>query len=159
GLARIAGPEGSLGMTRTFKSKVDWWIATLAIGPGLVTLPVVAFVAAREGDLTPVTIGILISVGVLAIALPIWVFRTTRYAITDDSLEVRCGPMRESVPLTSIEAVRATHSMASAPALSLDRMEITIAGGRKVIISPDDRRGFLATLVRAGVRAAEGVSP
>lgn len=146
-------------MTRTFKSRVDAWIAILAIGPGLVALPVVAFVAHREGELTAITIGILVSIGVLAVALPIWVFCTTRYVITDETLEVRCGPMRESVPLTAIARIRTSHTMASAPALSLDRMEITFADGRTVIVSPDDRRGFLAQLARAGVRAAEGVSP
>lgn len=74
-------------------------------------------------------------------------------------LRVRCGPLREQVPLKEITHVNTSRSWESAPALSLRRLRIILAGGRTVVISPDDERRFLAALAAAGVTAARGVSP
>jgi hypothetical protein len=146
-------------MTRVFKSKVDGWLAAVAIGPGLVVLPVLVLVMRSVGELTTTSLVVLASVALLAIGLPLWIFQSTRYTITDGTLEVRCGPLRESVALTAIEQIATSRSPRSAPALSLDRIAITFHGGRTVLVSPEDRRGFLATLAAAGVKAAVGVSP
>ena len=146
-------------MTRVFKSKVDGWLAAVAIGPGLVVLPVIVLVLWRSGGLTFPTVVVLSLAALAGVGLPIWVFRTTTYELTDDALVVRSGPFRQQVLLTDIESIRTTRSPLSAPALSLDRLRLTFRGGRTVLVSPEDQRGFLAALARAGVRAAEGVSP
>jgi membrane protein YdbS with pleckstrin-like domain len=149
----------SFVMRRTFKSKVDTWIAAVAIGPGLLIAPLVMLLVWRTGGLTPSSIILFAVVIVFSVGLPVWVFLTTTYEITSDTLRIRAGPLREQVPLAEIERITTSRSWESAPALSLDRMRITFAGGRTVLISPEDERGFLATLRGAGVEAARDVSP
>ena len=146
-------------MRRVFKSKVDTWLAGMAIGPGLVILPMVAWFVWRDGQMTTST-GIILAITFLfTLGLPVWIFLTTQYEITSDTLRVQAGPLRQQVPLKEITHVSTSRSWESAPALSLKRIRITFANGRTVLISPDDERGFLATLAQAGVKAAKGVSP
>jgi hypothetical protein len=146
-------------MARTFTSKIDPWIAAIAIGPGLMVVPGVALLVWRGGQLTLGT-GIMLGVtGLLVLAVPIWIFLSTSYEITDDTLRVRSGPLKQQVPLEDITNVTTTRTWESAPALSLRRIRITFASGRTVIVSPADDRGFLATLAHAGVEATRGVSP
>ena len=146
-------------MTRSFKSKVDTWIAVVAIGPSLLIVPIVALVVWRAGEMTLGTGIVLALVWLLGVGLPLWVFLSTTYEITEDTLRVRSGPLRDQVRLKDITHVATSRSWESAPALSLRRLRITFSGGRTVTISPADERGFLATLVGAGVEAARGVSP
>ena len=75
-----------------------------------------------------------------------WLFASTDYRVSDGECLVRSGPFRWRIPLDDIEAVRATRNPLSSPALSLDRLEIRYAGGRKIMISPLDRAGFLAAI-------------
>jgi hypothetical protein len=117
-----------------YKSKVDAWLAAIAIGPGVLMVPVMIF-ATRAGSR----------------------IASTCYDVTRESLIVRCGPVRSTIPLTSIRAIKPSRSMSSAPALSLDRLELELDSGRKVLISPLERSAFLSALVRAGVSAAERV--
>jgi hypothetical protein len=146
-------------MPRTFRSKVDTWLAVLAIGPGLVIVPMVAMLVWRSGEMTTGTAIILGTTLTFALGVPVWIFLTTSYEITSDTLHVRAGPLRQEVPLKDITHVSTTRSWESAPALSLRRIRLTFSGGRTVIVSPDDDRGFLSTLAHSGVEAARGVSP
>jgi hypothetical protein len=147
-------------MTRTFASKVDAWLAIAAIGPGLLILPWVGVLLWREGELLTLT-GILTMAPVclIGMGLPLWIFLGTRYEITPHTLRVRSGPLKQEVPLDAIEHIATSGSWGSAPALSLKRLRVTMRGGRTVLISPADQRGFLAALAQAGVAAARGVSP
>lgn len=146
-------------MRRTFKSKVDPWIAAMAIGPGLMIVPLVAWLVWRSGQMTTGSVVSLAVTLLFTLGLPLWVFLTTRYEITSDTLRIQAGPLRQQVALKEITKVDTSRSWASAPALSLRRLRVTFANGRTVLISPADERGFLATLVQAGVNAAKGVSP
>lgn len=146
-------------MRRVFKSRVDTWLAAMAIGPGLVIVPMVAFLVWRSGQMTTTSAVIIGVTMVFSAGLPIWIFLTTEYEITSDTLRIQAGPLRQQVPLKDITAVSTSHSWESAPALSLKRIRVTFANGRTVLISPADERGFLAMLAQAGVKAARGVSP
>lgn len=141
------------GMTR-YKSKVDAWLAAVAIGPGVLVVPVMVLATRVDGRVDATSVMVAAVVLVTAIAIPLWVFATTRYEVTRDSLVVRCGPVRSRIPLAAIRSIKPSRSMASAPALSLDRLELELDTGRKVLISPDDRSAFLSALARAGVAAA-----
>src|SRR5690606_3749900 len=133
-------------MANTYKSKVDPWIAAIAIGPGVLVVPVM-LLATREGSRFTAT-SILIATGVsaIAVALPLWIFATTSYEITGGTLVIRSGPMRNRIPLDQIESIVPSRSPASAPALSLDRLALGLSDGKTVLISPDDRSAFLAEL-------------
>jgi hypothetical protein len=143
-------------MTR-YKSKVDAWLAAIAIGPGILVVPVMLFATRVDGRIDATSVLLAALVLLFAIAVPLWVFASTSYEVTRESLIVRCGPVRNTIPLDSIRAIKPSRSMSSAPALSLDRLELELDSGRKLLISPDDRSGFLSALARAGVSAAERV--
>ncbi|MGE3274535.1 MAG: PH domain-containing protein [Vicinamibacterales bacterium] len=99
---------------------------------------------------------LLVAVGVTV--LKVWMMRATRYVITDQTLQVGCGPIyRRAIPLRQIERVRGTTSLMAGPALSLDRLEIAGAHG-SVLVSPRDPQAFLAALLRRAPQVrVEGV--
>jgi hypothetical protein len=140
-----------------YKSKVDAWLAAIAIGPGVLMVPVMIFATRAGSRIDATSVAIAAVVLLTAVAIPLWIFASTSYEVTRESLIVRCGPVRSTIPLTSIRAIKPSRSMSSAPALSLDRLELELDSGRKVLISPLERSAFLSALVRAGVSAAERV--
>jgi membrane protein YdbS with pleckstrin-like domain len=136
-----------------FRSKVDVWLKFVVAG-GLVAMwltPVSRVWAGRP------TYALDVVIPLLSTAFIVWVFRTTRYEISAETLIVRAGPIRRTVPLRSVRRLRATHNPLSSPALSLDRIEVTY-GSRRVLISPEDKRGFvLAILMRAPAVVVDGL--
>jgi hypothetical protein len=96
----------------------------------------------------------------LAVAVFVGLLCTTSYCFEGATLVVRCGPFRWRVPLEQIFAVRETDSVRSAPAMSMDRLEIRFADDRRMLISPRDKAGFLAQLQREAPQLANhGRSP
>jgi hypothetical protein len=121
-----------------FRSKVDW---VFIVGAAVSALGgVFGFVvAAREGH---PWIG---ASAFMAIAIVAWVWASTRYVITHRSLLVRCAFVRMDIPIESIQGVRRTSSILSAPALSLDRIEVRHRRG-SVVLSPRERDRFIQAL-------------
>jgi hypothetical protein len=76
-----------------------------------------------------------------------WIWFGTGYEISDDELKIRCGPFRQRIPLQEIREIKRTRSPLSAPACSLDRMEIKYGKSKQVMISPADREGFIKMLI------------
>lgn len=96
----------------------------------------------------------------LAIGALVYLARTTRYIVTDDALIVRCGPFAHQVPLSGVYKIRATWNPLSAPALSMDRLEVLSQQRGPVLISPADRAGLVAAIrARNPAVAVEGVDP
>ncbi|HZW78768.1 MAG TPA: PH domain-containing protein [Flavobacteriaceae bacterium] len=83
----------------------------------------------------------------LPIAFVVYVFASIKYTIVDDHLEVSDGILiRTAIPIQNIKRIKKTHSVLSAPAASLDRIEITYNDNDYVIISPKHRIQFLQHL-------------
>jgi hypothetical protein len=122
-----------------FRSKIDVWVG------GVILLGVLASGAAALGLLLQKGIASLAIVPLLASGLALWLLIETWYAVTDRELIVHCGPFRTTVPIDSIQAIRPTRTVLSAPALSLDRLEVIHAGGA-LAISPADKTGFIRAL-------------
>jgi hypothetical protein len=84
------------------------------------------------------------------------VFFNTYYAIsTDGVLSVKCGMFFNSkINISDISKIEDTRSILSAPALSMDRMEIFYNKFDSIVISPADKAGFVATLqkINPGIR-------
>jgi hypothetical protein len=105
-----------------FKSKVDTWLAAVIV---IALLIPTHLVFASQG----VTRGNQLSLPevVLIIGLPyvliIWFYSTTVYELTATELIVRAGPIRKVIPLDKLQRIRASNSVMSAPALSLDRLD------------------------------------
>jgi hypothetical protein len=149
---------------QSFPSKIDTWLVVVIAGAFL-TGPVIV-IADHLADGTTPEIGLVVTVvTLLAILVPaclfvVWVFRTTDYTITATELLVRAGPMRWNVPLKDIREIRSTRSLLSAPALSLDRIEVIYGKYGSVVISPEDRMGFVHTLcARAPSTIVSGIEP
>ena len=81
----------------------------------------------------------------LAIGIQLWLLVDTWYGVTETDLIVHCGPFRAVVPIASIRAIRPTRTVVSAPALSLNRLEVTHAHGA-LLISPADKTGFIRAI-------------
>lgn len=120
--------------TQTFRSKVDMWLV-LILGASALLVVVGVGMATRTGE-----------VSVVAAGIPAWIFATTRYDLSRESLIVRSGPFRWNIPLVDIKSVTPTRNPLSSPALSLDRLRIEYGQRRAVMISPSDKDGFLRAL-------------
>jgi hypothetical protein len=145
----MANSTGSL----SFRSEVDLWFIVITAVFVSVT-GIAAWRMITQGAIVPAAV-VLLAIGLFA-----WLLFGTAYVLTDDNqLIVRSGPMRRTLDVASIRSVKPTNSIWSAPALSLNRLEIMTEGG-PLVISPADRGRFLGELVRRapGIRL-EGVSP
>lgn len=127
----------------TFTSKIDGWLATaLLISAGASAVAVVT-VSVVESVLLGLALSplLLVSVG-----LPVWVLRATSYTFGATDLDVRCGPFAWRIPLREIRAVTPTRNPLSSPALSLDRLRIDYGRMSSMMISPEDKEGFMTEL-------------
>lgn len=72
----------------------------------------------------------------------------TYYTITSSNLlKVKCGFLINlSVPVESIRKIVPTKTILSAPALSFDRLEVFYNKFDSVVISPQNKADFIATL-------------
>jgi PH (Pleckstrin Homology) domain-containing protein len=131
-----------------FPSKRDEWIEALILLGILVSLAggIAALVVTGASWTEMVLVGILL-LGMDSLML--WVLYGTGYTITSDRLLIRCGPMSFGVRLESIEFIFPTRSPWSSPACSLDRLRIVYGlSQQSIMISPEDKSGFLSALVQ-----------
>lgn len=110
---------------------------------------VVLSLAAVMSSLGPIGLVVAAATLLITIVPVIWMFAATYYEVRDATLLVVCGPIRWKIPVGDIESVTDSHNLLSSPALSLDRLKISYAGGRYVLISPRDRQGFRKALEQA----------
>lgn len=130
-------------MRHTYRSKIDTWfivvlLAALVVSVGSVGI---AFING-ERDAGPGAIILL-----LTAAFVCWTAFGTRYILTNQELLVRSGPFRWKIKLKDITGIESVNHMASAPALSRDRLRISYAG-KSVMISPNEKQKFLTDLDR-----------
>ena len=127
-------------MKRVFKSRVDGWYYLLTVGiPIFVVVP--ALFGYGQGSLQQALV-----IGLVLFALPAWLLCTTQYTVEDQYLRIRSGPFYWEVERKLIEAIEPSNSILSAPALSLDRLRITYAGGKSVLVSPKNREEFMSAV-------------
>lgn len=73
----------------------------------------------------------------------------TKYTLTDNQLIVHNGFYSNNINLTDITSITPTRNTVSAPALSLDRIEVQYAdtdGNNRTLISPKDKVVFYQAL-------------
>jgi hypothetical protein len=143
-------------------AKVDSWLAVL-LG-GLALLEVVAGGAVLVAGLVMESIapGLALGIG-LSLTVVGTVFGLAlrgcygiRYEVTPSELIIRFGPFRNTLPLDSLVEVFPTRNPLSAPAPSLDRLQINYRdkSGKTgfALISPKDKEGFIRDLASAAPR-------
>jgi len=129
----------------TFRSKVDG-LFVVAAGVVVVASGAAALGAAATGMSVLPALIMLPGVG-----LVFWIWKSTRYVVSETSLLVSCGFGRLTVPLADITAMHRTSTVLAAPALSLDRIELQHSGGL-VVISPAELERFVAAVTARNPR-------
>ena len=128
---------------QTFKSKMDAWLV-LIIGVTILVSLVATLATAAQGRAVGMMLALLIFL--LGCVLPLWTLTTTRYDVSDDAVNVRCGPFTWSIARADITSLQATHNPLSSPALSLDRLKIHYGQGKWIMVSPADKQAFAAAI-------------
>lgn len=126
-----------------FASRIDSWLVLVLGGTAVAVLWGLRHVLARPDA---AAVGVALVVIALGVGLPLWLLASTWYELADGHLLVRCGPFRTRIALDQIRSVKPSRSLASAPALSLDRLAIAYGRFGTVLISPRDKAGFIAAL-------------
>lgn len=123
-----------------FTSKIDLWLAFLILGSSLllILVPVWEWIYNDSSIRRILFISLLTIPGAILLLL---IFFNIKYSLSDDELFVKNGFSTQSIPLKDITHIIPTNSMLSAPALSLDRIDIRYEGG-SIVISPKDKEGF-----------------
>ena len=130
-------------------SKIDLLIPILIC---LALLYPVANDLAAGGELSS---GLLITMGlvVVLLALLLICFLPVYYQIDASVLTIRAGFLRTSIPISQIMKVRPTWNPLSAPALSLDRLEIKYSPDGVLeeiaLVSPKDKKKFITDLAQS----------
>jgi hypothetical protein len=136
------------GMTTMFRSKIDGKFKAVAFIMPWVALVAIATSPRAAALWVPAIATLVISTVV------VWVTLATYYEFEGEALVAHSGPFSWRIPLKDISAVRESNSVRSGPALSMDRLEITHRNGRVLLISPEDKPGFLAALHRRAPQLA-----
>ena len=134
-------------MTIVFRSKVD--AKLWAIGLAMPAVALIAIITSPR--LSTGLLWLPVIATVLVAAIVVWMVLSTYYEFKGDTLVAHSGPFCWRIPL---KAVRESGSVRSGPALSMDRLEIVFGAGRVLLISPEDKAGFLAALRRRAPQLA-----
>jgi Bacterial PH domain len=126
-----------------FRSKIDWWLILLVVG--VPSLPRAIEWVRGPTTIPPVSFWILMFV----LALVVIALVPIRYVIEGRTVSVQCGMLGWEYVAFSVEevqSVRSTHNPLASPALSLDRLRIELGFRGNILISPQDKAGFLSAL-------------
>lgn len=120
-----------------YRSKVDIWLAVVVFTP----LFIVLFIDAGKGDYE--SFYFLLPV----IALIVSLYWQIKYKIEEGYLKVTAGIFGTAkVPVSEIKSVGKTYNPLSAPALSINRLEVKYGKFNYLLISPHNRDAFINEL-------------
>ena len=140
-----------------FPSKRDAWIVAVIWLSGALLVGT-AWIPLASDDFGARGLALAL-VHVAGAAFGFWVLYGTHYRVDEREVLVRSGPFRWRIPLDAITSVTPTTNPLSSPACSLDRLRIAYRGPRgerALLVSPDDKAGFLAALAARGAPRAAG---
>ena len=121
-----------------FKSKVDIWMAIIFI---FVPISMIYGVITEPS-------AVLLLVTAFIIVLLCILFFGTKYVIEKEELIVYGGIYKKRIPIKQIRSLRPSKNPLSAPAMSIDRIEITFDPHIQVIlVSPKERELFVKKLL------------
>ncbi|WP_088187087.1 PH domain-containing protein [Desulfosporosinus sp. FKA] len=126
-----------------FSSKRDIWLGLLLWIPIIAVLVLTTWIPASNGQYDPTGTFIFIPI----VAFIAWLWFGTGYRVTDNELKIKCGPIRKIIYLEEITKIESTRNPISSPALSLDRLEIKYGESKTVIISPQNKEGFINQII------------
>jgi membrane protein YdbS with pleckstrin-like domain len=130
--------------SKRFKSKIDRWLLYMLIAVIIFEVVVLGMAATQAGSLVAALS--IVAAALLIVVLIGSLLVRTHYTIAGNTVRIASGPFSWTVPIDQIESVKATRNPLSSPALSLDRLQISYGNGRKIMISPADKAGFLKAI-------------
>ncbi|MCM4170479.1 hypothetical protein DHD32_03220 [Arenibacter sp. TNZ] len=120
-----------------YKSKIGWFLVPVIVL--MVVAPVYLMINNSDG------VGPIILL--LTFLFIIYIFLFTNYEVDDSVFRVKSGFLiKRTIQIDTITKIEATNNPISAPAASLDRLEIFYNTYESVIISPKEKRAFIAHL-------------
>lgn len=127
------------GIILIFKSKVDWWMAAIFLA---VPISMIYGVITEPN-------AILMLVTTIVIVLLATLFFGTKYIIEGEELIVYGGIYKKRIDIKQIRSLHPLKNPLSAPAMSIDRIEITynITFSEVILVSPKDKEGFVKKLL------------
>ena len=117
-----------------YKAKIDWWIGA-AILAGMIA----PFVAAATSHSPWLYVA-----GAGAIVLVFGFCYPQSYETTAAALVIRAGLSKRTIPYSEITMVRPSSDSRSSLAMSLDRVQLQYGASGDLLISPHDKRAFMA---------------
>jgi hypothetical protein len=82
------------------------------------------------------------------IAFIVHMFLATKYTIAGTLLNIRCGLMyHKQIDINTVRKIAETNNPLSAPAPSLDRLEISFGNYESVMISPRQKNEFISEMI------------
>jgi uncharacterized membrane protein YdbT with pleckstrin-like domain len=106
----------------------------------LVALGVPAWLMILDG----IWFGLAINIGIVLFIY--WLYKTTKYIVTEDELEIQCGLRKQRIRWEDVRSVKYTSNPISSPAFSFRRIQIDYGRMGSVIISPHTREDFMNEL-------------
>ena len=120
---------------KTYKSKIDIWLVVLFYV--MMLLPTLV-------ALIDMFSWIMVALDVLLLGFVSITLFNTKYIIDGELLYIKCGFLpKEKCFISQIVKIKNTHNIISAPAISLDRIEIRLNNRQQLIISPLDKKRFI----------------
>lgn len=123
---------------KTYKSKIGF---SIWLPLGLILLSIEIFMLVNQ-----VWPGALIVVFVILFI--IYLYFDTSYRITSEGTLIIKGGflIKREIDISSIKKIKGTNNPLSAPAFSFDRLEISYNKYDTILISPEDKPGFIQQL-------------
>ncbi|MXN91555.1 hypothetical protein GR160_09970 [Flavobacterium sp. Sd200] len=124
-------------MKKVYRSKIGIELVVL-IGAALIP-PLIVMVKEKQYD--------GLALHCLILTFVIYLFATTKYTVADTVLRIQSGFLvNRKVDILTITNIKETYNPISSPATSIDRLQVYYDNGSSVIISPKDKKGFIAHL-------------
>lgn len=86
-------------------------------------------------------------IATLILTLLLWIWFGTGYKVEGEFLKVRYGPFKSKIKIKEIKNIRRTKSPFTAPALSVDRLEILYSTYDVISISPKSESELIHSLL------------
>jgi len=136
---------------KKYKAKIDPILFIPIVGIMLGTTLLAILLPLNEPDLTAKLTGLGFALLMLLLtAFCIHFFLATYYVVDRGVLIIHAGVLykQKKIFLASIRKIEKTRNPISAPAPSLDRLEIFYNKFDSVVISPKDKPGFISDLIQ-----------
>lgn len=127
---------------KTYKTKIDAWLILMLAIPMLLVAGLGIYLYPAFPEEALICGGsLLFSAALVAvIGLP------CAYTLEPEQLLIRSGVIRYRIPYRAITGVEKSGSIWSGPAWSLQRVKISYGDRKFMLLSPQDREGFMAAL-------------